>query len=49
MNNIYLNDQPIYIPTEIRAYDIIDLGESRMVFVPFCCESFTWENGVTAR
>lgn len=43
VNNIYLNDEPIYIPVKLNAYDIIELGESKMLFVPLCCERFQWE------
>lgn len=42
-NNIYLNDEPIYIPTAIKAYDEIELGDSKMLFVPLCCERFQWD------
>lgn len=45
-NNIYLNDEPIYIPTKLSAYDLIELGDSRFLFVPFCNESFTWREGI---
>ncbi len=44
-NNIYLNDEPIYIPTKLGSYDVIEFGESRFLFVPFCNERFTWKNG----
>ncbi len=44
-NNIYLNDEPIYIPTKLGSYDMIEFGESRFLFVPFCNERFTWNNG----
>lgn len=43
-NNIYLNDEPIYVPVQLKARDIIEFGESKMMFVPFCDDSFTWEN-----
>lgn len=41
-NNIYLNDEPIYTPMMLAAYDVIELGDSKLVFVPFCCDRFTW-------
>lgn len=45
-NNIYLNDEPIYIPTKLSEYDLIEFGDSRFLFVPFCNERFTWRDGV---
>lgn len=46
MNNIYLNDEPIYVPNKISAYDCIEFGDSKMVFIPFCTEKFTWKGGL---
>lgn len=46
-NNIYVNDEPIYTPVRISAYDVIELGESKMLFVPFCTDRFTWTDGLT--
>lgn len=48
VNNIYLNDEPVYTPVKLNAYDIIELGESKTVFIPLCTERFSWEKGVTA-
>lgn len=42
INNIYLNDEPVYIPARLSAYDVIEFGDSKMIFVPFCCERFQW-------
>ena len=42
-NNIYLNDEPIYTPALLQAYDVLEMGDSKLVFVPFCCERFTWD------
>lgn len=39
----YLNDEAIYVPTPLGAYDVIELGASRFIFIPFCGEHFTWE------
>ena len=45
-NNIYLNDEPVYTPMQIEAYDIIELGTSKMVFIPLCGERFKWTEGL---
>ena len=42
-NNIYLNDQPLYMPGKLEAYDVMELGQSKFVFVPLCCDRFQWE------
>ena len=47
MNNIYLNDVPVYMPTELHAYDVVGLGDTNMVFIPFCGPRFNWEDGLT--
>ena len=38
----YLNDQAVYVPTELNPYDTIELGKSRFIFVPLCGENFEW-------
>lgn len=43
-NTIYLNDEPVYIPTKLSARDIIEFGECKFMFVPFCDDSFRWDN-----
>ncbi len=43
-NTIYLNDQPVYVPAILGARDIIELGEGKFMFIPFCDDSFTWKN-----
>lgn len=45
-NTIYLNDEPVYIPTKIKAYDLMEFGDSKFIFIPFCNERFTWQTGV---
>jgi pSer/pThr/pTyr-binding forkhead associated (FHA) protein len=45
-NNIYLNDEPIYVPSVLEAYDVIELGESRFIFVPLCNDRFDWKDGL---
>ena len=39
----YLNDKVVLTATEIKAYDKISLGETKMLFVPCCSESFNWD------
>ncbi len=44
INNIYLNDQPIYVPTVLKAYDVIEIGETKLVFIPLCSDRFNWND-----
>ncbi len=41
---VYHNDAAVYVPTVLSAYDVIEMGESKFVFIPFCGENFMWED-----
>lgn len=43
-NIIYLNGEEVFAATVLKAYDLIDFGETKLLFVPLCGEHFTWEN-----
>ena len=45
-NNIYINDEPVYVPTRLNKGDIVELGESKFIFIPFCDDTFTWQDGL---
>ena len=40
---VYLNDEEVLTPMELKAYDLIEIGASKLTFVPFCGERFQWE------
>ncbi len=40
---VYLNGEDVETPAELKPYDRIQLGETEMVFIPFCGETFQWE------
>ena len=42
-NIVYLNDEEVFTPMPLRAYDLIDFGETKLLFVPLCGERFTWK------
>ena len=42
-NIVYLNNEEVFAPMPLCAYDIIDFGETRLLFVPLCGEKFTWK------
>ena len=39
---VYLNDETVYSPQELSAYDTIELGKSKFLFIPLCGENFEW-------
>ena len=40
----YLNDEYITESKLVEAKDVIELGESKLLFIPLCGPDFTWEN-----
>lgn len=38
----YLNDEAVYTPMQLSPYDVIELGSSKFLFIPFCGEHFEW-------
>lgn len=43
-NLTYLNDKPVLELTKLAAYDQITMGNTTLVFVPFCGDQFSWDN-----
>ena len=41
----YVNRQTTLTQVQLKPYDCIEFGESQFLFVPFCCDRFTWEKG----
>lgn len=41
---VYHNDNAVYVPVTLNVYDIIEIGDSRFLFIPFCGEHFRWED-----
>lgn len=45
----YVNDETVDAAVELKPFDRIELGETKLVFVPFCGERFQWlENADTS-
>ena len=42
---VYLNDEEVLSPKVLKSYDIIELGQTRLMFIPFCGEQFQWDLG----
>ena len=43
-NVVYLNDKTIESYVEIKADDVIRVGETELVMIPYCKEERKWEN-----
>lgn len=43
-NIVYLNEEDLDGPTELKAGDVIELSDTKLRFIPFCGESFDWED-----
>jgi len=41
---VYLNNDAVYVPTEIKAYNTMEIGRSRFLFIPLCGDSFSWND-----
>ena len=38
----YGTDEAVYVPQELSAYDTIEMGKSKFIFIPLCGENFEW-------
>ena len=45
-NGVYIGEEPVYVPTQLKPYDIIEMGETKLMFVPFCGDKFSWQDGM---
>ena len=39
---VYLNGEIVHSPTQIKADDALEVGQSKLVLVPFCGEKYNW-------
>ena len=42
-NNVKLNGKLLLVPTDLKKDDILKVGDTKLLFRPFCDESFNWE------
>lgn len=40
---VYLNEEEIITAEELKPRDIIEIGQTKLMFVPFCGEQFQWD------
>ena len=39
----YCNDEQVEMVRPLKAYDVIEVGKSRLLFLPLCGEQFQWD------
>ncbi|WP_058486180.1 FHA domain-containing protein [Defluviitalea phaphyphila] len=39
---VYVNGDAVYSPVELSAYDEIEIGKSKFLFIPLCGDHFEW-------
>ena len=42
-NLIYLNGAAVRSDADLAIYDRIRIGSTELIFVPLCCDKFTWQ------
>ena len=40
---VYLNSVSVDVPTLLHAHDVIELGQTQLLFVPLCGDDFRWD------
>jgi hypothetical protein len=45
---VYVDDEAIYTPFELRPFNTVEFGASKFLFVPLCGENFEWTAGSAA-
>jgi hypothetical protein len=39
---VYLNGDIVHLPTRIQRDDVLELGHTKLVLIPFCGEKYVW-------
>lgn len=43
-NLIYVGDDPVLAPVELKGGEVLTLGDTKLKFVPFCGKDFDWQS-----
>lgn len=43
-NPVYLNDEPVYVPMALKERDILEIGDFKLAFIPYCKGDVVWED-----
>lgn len=41
---VYLNGEIVHAPAQMKAHDILEVGDTKLVLIPFCGEKYTWSS-----
>ncbi len=41
---VRLNNEVVLSTVKLKAYDVIEIGRTRLIFIPLCGEGFDWDN-----
>ncbi len=39
----YHNESLVLSPVELKPYDVLKVGATKLIFIPFCSDKFTWK------
>jgi hypothetical protein len=42
-SGVYVNGNVVLQPTQLQPYDVLELGRTKLVFVPLCGDRFRWD------
>lgn len=42
-NNMYVNESLLMVPVELKDYDILEIGQTKMIFRSLCNDQFNWD------
>ena len=40
---VRLNDEAVLVPVEVKAHDVLEIGRSKLMFIPLCDGTFSWK------
>ena len=45
---VYLNGDIVHSPVQMRGDDVLEVGQTRLVLIPFCGEKYSWSREFSA-
>jgi hypothetical protein len=46
---VYHNSDEVVGPVDLRPFDVLEVSETKLLFIPFCGEKFNWETPQSAQ
>lgn len=40
---VYLNGDIVHSPTELKRDDVLEVGQTKLVLIPFCGDKYAWQ------